>query len=206
MTLQTLHPTQFDHGRILTQTPSFTIGPPSPACSSVLALTRLVAPKGADLLLDGIRNGLFISQTETPNTIQNEQGMRSLRRAPKITPEDRHINWNTWSAEEIMRRHNVIGPLWNTASSERNGITRAKRVIWVSGFSRTMVSPGLSLKPGTFIDKQFQDPEVWRLSVTTCDGALLRIDEAKVEGYGTQDARQAVRRAGMLRGGLDILK
>ena len=158
-----------------------------------------VAPKGAELLLEGIRKGLFVPEKENPDVIQIEQTTKSLRRAPKITPEDRHINWNTWSADEIIRRHRVIGPLWNTASSYSDGKITEKRIIWVSGFSRSQTPSRPSLGAGTPFVEQPPDSNLLALAVRTCDAALLRIDKAKIEGGGTQDACLAVRRAGMLR-------
>lgn len=162
---------------------------------------KLVASNGATLLVDGIRKGLFVFEKEPPDIIPNEQATESLRPAPKITPEDRHINWNTWNADEIIRRHSVIGPLWNNVSSSSNGEISHKRIIWVSGFSRALHSPEVSIGPGTpLIDDEYQAQDMPRLAVRTCDGVWLKIDKAKVEGGGTQDARPALRRAGMRRG------
>lgn len=192
VTLQTLHPTQFDHGKILAQTPPFEFAPPD--------LMKLVASKGAKLLVDGIREGLFVSQEETPDIIPNEQATETLRPAPKLTSKDRQIKWNTWSADEILRRHSVIGPLWNKVSSSSNGTISYKRIIWVSGFSRALNPPALSIGPGIpLIDEEYQAQNRPSLAVRTCDGVWLRIDKARVEGGGTQDARPALRRAGMRR-------
>ena len=55
-----------------------------------------------------------------------------LKLAHKITPEDRHIDWTTWPADQIIRYSNVIGPLWSNI--EEAGSTEAHRCIWPSGF------------------------------------------------------------------------
>ena len=200
MTLQSLHPTRFDHGRILAQTLPFRFDTPFSESCTVADLMKLVAPKGAQLLLDGIRKCLFVPDADSLSAVGDEQDTRSLRRAPKITPEDRHIDWNTWSANEIIRRHRVIGPLWNTATSHSDGKVTDKRIIWVSGFSKSSAPSALSLDTGLPFIEQSQDMNGLGLKVKTSDGALLRSDTAKVEGGGTQDACHVVRRAGMLRG------
>lgn len=200
VTLQALHPTRFDHGRILAQTPPFSVETVFQDSSTVPGLMKLVAPKGAELLIEGIRKGLFVPNKENPDIIQNNQATRSVRPAPKITPEDRHINWNTWSADEIILRHRVIGPLWNTASSYVNGKMTKKRIIWVSGFSRSPTASQLSLRAGIPFVEQPPDSDLLALAVRARGGAFLRIDQAKIEGGQTRDAFLAVRHAGMLRG------
>lgn len=201
MTLQTLHPTRFDCGKILAQTPPFKFGTPFPESSTVPDLMKHVAPKGAELLVDSIKKGLFVPEEGNPDIIPNEQATKCRRRAPKITPEDRHIKWDTWSADEIIRRHRVIGPLWNTANTYSDGKVTEKRLIWVSGFSRspTPLHRSLLLRgPGIPFVEQPLDSDMPGLAVTTCDGAVLRIEKAKVEGGKTQDAYHAVRRTGIL--------
>ena len=199
VTLQTLHLKRFDHGRILAQTPPFSVETVFRDSSGVPGLMELVAPKGAELLIEGIRKGLFVPNKENPDIIQNNQATRSVRPAPKITPEDRHINWNTWSADEIIRKHQIIGPLWNIASSFVDGKITKMRIIWVSGFSRSPTASQLSLRAGKPFVEQPPDSDILALAVRTRGGTFLRIDKAKIEGSSTKDAFLAVRQAGMLR-------
>jgi methionyl-tRNA formyltransferase len=74
-------------------------------------LLKIVTPKAAEMLVKGLRNRLFI-----PPLVDLGQNKRAqtLTHAPKITPEDRHIDWMTWgeSPEIMMRRHLALQKLW----------------------------------------------------------------------------------------------
>jgi methionyl-tRNA formyltransferase len=183
ITLQTLHPHRFDQGRILLQTPSpgFTI--PNPQSITPSELTALLAPQGAALLVQGLRNGLFLTSDFTKNETLLE------RPAPKITQEDSRIKWGSWTVEEILLRHRVVGPLWNIAET-LSGIS--KRIIWPSGF--TISDLVLS---GSSTGVPIVRPEEPYVYILTVDGVTLRAEHAKVEGDETRPASQALMRARM---------
>ncbi|KAK4958663.1 Methionyl-tRNA formyltransferase [Elasticomyces elasticus] len=61
VTLQTLHPQHFDQGTILAQTPWPGEEIPEAARESNAALLEWIAPKAADMLLQGIYNKVFVS-------------------------------------------------------------------------------------------------------------------------------------------------
>ena len=42
-----------------------------------------------------------------------------LCHASKITAEDRHIDWHTWTAEDIMLRQRVLGTTWDDVTYQR---------------------------------------------------------------------------------------
>ena len=112
VTLQTLDPAQFDHGVILAQTPS--PGLEVPEHCTVPNLLDIVTPKAAQILVDGIRDGLFVRPLEDVGWRKPEtEG--SLIHAGKIRPEDRHIDWANWTWAEISKRNRVVGPLWSNA-------------------------------------------------------------------------------------------
>lgn len=110
MTVQTLHPEHFDQGTILAQTPypGFEHG-----CSTVPELVTLMSSKGAEMLVQVITNRLFLQPIKSPDTFQDHRVTATARAAPKITTQDKFIDWNTWTAEVIIRRHLIIGPLWS---------------------------------------------------------------------------------------------
>ncbi|KAK3714174.1 Methionyl-tRNA formyltransferase [Vermiconidia calcicola] len=108
----TMHPTRFDHGNVLWQTPAPGFRVPDSCTPQQLrnALGRL----SAEMLRGGIENGLFLPPLKdvTNGTADPE----SLDHAPKVTPEDRHIDWTTWTADEILLRDRVLGRLWDTTT------------------------------------------------------------------------------------------
>ncbi len=195
ITLQTLHPQHFDHGTILAQTPYPGFEIPEPGNCTVRQLLGLVAPKGADMLVQGIRDRLYVPPLKEVGWFHGREDAQNLRRAPKVTSEDRHVDWNSWTAEDVLRRNRVIGPLWNMATC-RESSAPEKRIIWDSGFKATAVTANPDLLPGVpFADGQSKEHN---LLVGTCDGKILEIDNAKVEGEKSTRPWLAAGRAGMM--------
>ncbi|MCJ1389256.1 Methionyl-tRNA formyltransferase [Xylographa bjoerkii] len=187
ITLQTLHPHHFDQGNILLQTPHPGLEIPNPESITTTEFSAFLAPKGADLLLQGLREHIFLSESDP-------KAMVGLTRpAPKITPEHRHIDWCKWSAEEILRKHRVIGPLWSKAAARGPPGKDEKRIIWSSGFEKVHASlydtvPGLGLVSAS-------DPHIY---IRTVDQQVLRAESAIVEGSGKKTANYAVNKASMV--------
>ncbi|CZT20375.1 uncharacterized protein RCC_06235 [Ramularia collo-cygni] len=128
VSLQTMHPTQFDRGAILSQQSMHV-----PENASVEGMVDLLGEMGAELLASGIENGLFID----PKDISTVPG-KKLRHAPKITPLDRNIaDWKTLTAEEILRRDRVLGKLWDDTTYELCYASgQSKRVTFHDGWRR----------------------------------------------------------------------
>ncbi|KAI9794762.1 MAG: Methionyl-tRNA formyltransferase [Peltula sp. TS41687] len=186
VTVQTLHPEHFDHGRILAQTPLLDI--PSPDTCTVKQLRDFLAPIGAELLIQSIRQRLFLPSDDKDDKVSREiQNQEQLSWAPKIRTEDSHINWQTWTADEILRRQRVLGPLWNLASSRTEGTLTLKRIIMQE--IRVIRTPGFRQLPTgvPFLLKR----EKRRLLVQTCDEKVLEIPLIKVEGRPFKDAAGA---------------
>ncbi|MCJ1293934.1 Methionyl-tRNA formyltransferase [Xylographa carneopallida] len=187
ITLQTLHHHYFDQGDILLQTPHPGLEIPNPNTITPNKLSAFLAPKGAELLLQGLRERVILSGS-------NPKPRSSLTRpAPKITPQDRHIDWGKWSAQEILCRHRVIGPLWSKAAAGRLADGNEKRIIWSSGFEKVHATmedtePGLGLISAS-------DSAIY---VPTIDQQILRAESAIVEGSGMKPASHAVKKAGMV--------
>lgn len=194
ISLQTLHPYHFDQGEILAQTefPGF-----EHLCSTVPQLLAVVAPKGAEMLVKGLKDRVYVPPTQHVASPQVEDGGRPPRHAPKITPENRHIDWDTWTADRILRTHRVLGPLWNTTQTLLAGQTREKRIIWAAGFQKLQdpmhIFPdsGHPIVTGLFSKSQ-------SLCIRTCDGHTLFVDQVKIEGEATSYAWHAIQRHGMV--------
>ena len=130
LTLQTLHPSKMDHGAILAQTPRPGLPVPDPHDTTVSAFTHRLGSLGASLLLEGLKQRLFVPPIRDLTPELDIDSLGEIKPAPKITPEDRHINWATWSSDKIRRRARIVGPLWSTV--EEAGSEKAHRCIWSS--------------------------------------------------------------------------
>lgn len=188
VTVQTMHPAKFDHGKLVSQTPR--PGVKIPEKSTPDDLLHILGPIGAELLCDTIDKGLFI---EPIRDLGIDHPADSLSHAPKITPEDRHIDWKTWSADEIQLRDRVLGRLWDTTTYSDCGLsessTEPKRTTfqgpWSIAWRR---SENVSIPPGT---PRLLGPEGGaaqnKLAIDTIDGETIVPSQATIEG-GRKDA------------------
>lgn len=194
ISLQTLHPTKLDHGEILAQTeyPGF-----EHLCSTVPQLVAMVAPKGAEMLVKGLIDRVYVPPTQHVGSPQIENGGRKLRHAAKITPEDRHIDWDTWTADRILRTHQVLGPLWNITQTSHADRIHEKRIIWAAGFRKAQDPMHIFPESGHPIVRGLFS-KTKSLCIRTCDGHTLFVDQVKVEGGATCLAWHAIQRYGMV--------
>jgi len=120
-----MHPTKFDHGVVLAQTPGIAIG----EGATPEDLLGVLGPIGAELLVRGVEEGVFVpplrdvsggggGESETADARISE-----LAHAPKISPADREIDWASWTAEEILLRDRALGGrLWDGGLWARAGL------------------------------------------------------------------------------------
>lgn len=187
VTLQTMHPTRFDHGAILDQTP--TPGIRIPAMCTPDEVLRLVGPLGAEMLCRSIERGLFLSPVKDAQKDVAELG--GFDHAPKITPEDRHIDWKTWTVEDIVVRDRVLGRLWDAQTylhcREIQGSPAAKRITfhgpWIVESAHKIDQPPLvsAGQPVLIHDNLHND---WKLGIWTRDGRPVCPTSATIEGEG----------------------
>lgn len=216
VTLQTMHPKHFDHGTILSQTPAPGFDIPNPDSCTLAELEDIVTYEGAQILLNGIKDGLFVPPIEDAGW-RAAEGTDTLIHAPKITPEDRHLDWANWKLVDINRRHRVLGPLWNSALVSKRGpsLYQYKRVILTEteevdppkGCDSFSLVPGLPFVQGGH-PVEFKNGKA--LYVFTSDGKVIRINQMKVEGEQFANGLQAAIKARMfgdrtfLSGGLEF--
>lgn len=208
MTLQTLHHKNFDHGVVLSQTPAPGFDIPNPGSCNVSELIEFVAPKGAELLVDGIDKGLFLPPIKDAGWRSTEKP-EDLIHATKIIPEDKHIDWSNWTKQDIERRNRVLGPgtLWSKALvSNKSGdgalsfnykrviLTDTEEVDPPQGCHSFSVVPGL---PFATSPHPVEPKKGRALYVFTQDGKSLRINQMKVEGEPVADALRAAIKARM---------
>lgn len=108
VTVQTLHPSKFDEGNVVLQTPFPGIPIPDPTQITSPELRRLLAPIGAELLVRSLREGLYLRPQSTPSIARTSK----LHHAPKLSPEARHINFRSMASTHILRLNRALGRLW----------------------------------------------------------------------------------------------
>ncbi|KAL2828708.1 formyl transferase [Aspergillus cavernicola] len=207
VTLQTLHLQHFDHGVILAQTPFPGFEIPNPDSCTVPELSDAVAPKGAEILVEGIRNGLFVPPVDDAGWYSSGR-QENLIHAAKIKPEDRHIEWGSWTSTDISRRNRVLGPLWSkslvlgetsgpipTFQQRRVILSELEEVQPLKGSEAFALVPGLPFIDGEYTVKADSGKGVY---VFTRDRKLIRIHQMKVEGQQNADALRAALKARMV--------
>lgn len=211
VTVQTLHAEKFDHGIILDQTPLPGFNIPDPDTCDVPRLLDLVSDKGAEMLVNVVRKRLFVKPSPSSKPIASNG--HGGRHAPKISPEDRHIDWKAWTWDRISRHFRVLGPLWNTAlignepsssvqkpHRKRIILTKVEPVnpsdVGIDPDFLTALSAGLPFVPESHSKSEKNKSQC--IYVLTCDGQLLQVNEMKVEGEKATAAYAASLKANMI--------
>jgi hypothetical protein len=133
VSVQTLHPTKFDHGQILAQTPlpGIEVGEEP----TVEGLEDRLAPLGAELLVQTLRERRFVdpvsSVAHSEEDLKKALEIEKLAFAPKLTAKDREIDWDKDSNESIFLRSKALGLLYNNQiRDDASGIKEKKRIIF----------------------------------------------------------------------------
>lgn len=122
VSLQTLHPTKFDHGVVLDQTPYPGIKIPRPDTVTVELLKAMLAELGSVMLVNAIRNKLYVPPyVPVPASLDK----RELTKAPKIVQNTRAVDFQTMSRDAILRLARGIQPLTLVAGATPVGGTES---------------------------------------------------------------------------------
>lgn len=129
VSLQTMHPTKFDHGTVLKQTDEM----PIPQDSTHEDMLHVLGPLGAEILRKGIEEALFVPPVQDVREGMTAPAQRDL--APKITSRDRQIDWNSWTADDVVLRDRALGDLWDTQTfarcqAQKHVAVASKRIIF----------------------------------------------------------------------------
>lgn len=184
VSLQTMHPSRFDHGMILAQT--LHPGYPIPEDCTPEHLVEKLGQLSAEMLVKGIEEGVFVSPTPAVNGADPEG---KCEHAPKIQPEDRHICWSNWTADRIMRYDRAIGRLWDATTYQRcyahKGDT-SKRVTfhgpWRQVSDEQVHEDGSSMMGGQPVLCRVNGSKQRVLAMRTVDGNLLSPESVTIEG------------------------
>lgn len=122
VSLQTLDDTAFDHGAVLAQTPPL----PIPCDATLTSLTAQLADVGAAMLVQGLRDGLYIPPNED---VSRGAVAAAERHAPKVHKDEAQVRWDAWTGDEWRRRRAVFGSVWTMGTGAGRG-AGDKRVIF----------------------------------------------------------------------------
>ncbi|KAK6433186.1 Methionyl-tRNA formyltransferase [Oleoguttula sp. CCFEE 5521] len=194
VSLQTMHPTAFDAGVVLAQTPA--PGTPIAGDATIAELVASLGQAGADMLTAVIVDRTYAPPYQAIASI--DLAGTPLQHAPKITPEDRRIDWSTWTSETILRRDRVLGRLWDSttvlrlhAATDQNALsspgTKARRITFTGPWSRCESAVGQTdaLRPGQPIlltDSKNEATGGTTIGMTCVDGQVLAPQSATIEG------------------------
>jgi methionyl-tRNA formyltransferase len=153
------------------------------------------------MLVKGIQNRVFVPPLKDAGWRATADS-NDILHAAKITPEDRHVNWQNWTWADINCRQRVLGSLWSKAlapakPSEGQDTTsyEEKRIIFdeieeaphhFPESERLALLPGVPFIRGHVSSQSPGDDKA--LYVYTRDGRLLRLGKMKVEGDKTKDS------------------
>jgi methionyl-tRNA formyltransferase len=106
VSVQTLHPQHFDHGIILAQTPA--PGLPIPDDITAQELEAQLAQTGATMLVD-----VLMSRKQVP-PLRDAGCYYSgpLDHAPKITKQDRFVDFSKQTVHDIVTSQRALGDIW----------------------------------------------------------------------------------------------
>ncbi|PPJ52248.1 hypothetical protein CBER1_10519 [Cercospora berteroae] len=199
VTLQTMHPSKFDHGKILSQTTLPGIEIPEEA--TVQQLIDILGPLGAKMLKDGIQQGLF-KHPETADSA-HEADEANLVHASKITNEDAHVNWESWPAGKVSRYGRVLD-LWDTttyrACTGKDPLRVKFKGPWRVLDSSKISSDDLAYsRPGSPFVCRVEGEKGLQFAVETVNGYLMSPQSASIEskepGKGLQVLTQGLQHA-----------
>jgi len=198
ITIQTLSEVGFDQGKILAQTPP--LGIPNPELCTPIELLDFVKPLAGEMLAKYVQDTYLKSdghdkKEALPIITQSE--IKDVRHAPKIVPSDRQIDWENWSAKELLRRDRVLGRLWTTIryQDEITGQEHEKRVVF-DGFELLAADSDLAMSlvethdcyrlPGIPVDIYSLEKSL--VIVTKPDHQFVKVNSVTIEGRKKQDA------------------
>ncbi|KAH3666198.1 hypothetical protein OGAPHI_004387 [Ogataea philodendri] len=165
VSIQTLDKKHFDRGNILLQEKY-----PIARDETLFSLIDRLGTKGGQLLKHVLDNKLYDSSVQ-PYITPTEP----FSHAAKIQPQEKLINWHSYTTEHLIRRENTLGPLYTKiAAVSRTGEHGSKRV-YLPNLRPAMRLPDLT-QPGQFA---LHDD---KLVVATADGAV-ECAGAKVAGF-----------------------
>ncbi|KAI7088187.1 Formyltransferase [Hortaea werneckii] len=192
ITLQTMHPTRFDHGMILDQEEA-----PVPPQSTPEDLVDMLGPLGARMLAKGVESGIFVP----PLTDFANSGSPTIEpsHAPKITPEDRHIDWKSWTAEMVQTRDRVLGRLWDSTTfascMDDSPTATAKRINYIGPWTIFPAAPPRDIVPQPGLPVLLPGQKATSFGIWSADAQLMVPQGVTIDGEPKAGAGQKLAHA-----------
>lgn len=126
------------------------------------------------MLVETLRRQLFVPP------ISAVQNTYEASLAPKITPEDAHIDWAAWGADEMELRAEMLGEVWTELGyeMEQPDVPRKRAILY--DIKALDFTPELDIPVGCF---RYLKREYQEMMVLKCkDGEWVRVGAVKVEG------------------------
>lgn len=192
VTIQTLHPSKFDHGAIVAQTEELSVPALLLKKTTIKSMPRNTAILmdqlgiiGADLLSKVIMNGSY------KRTLP-ESGKYKSSLAPRIKTEDKAIDWEKDTSEALVTKFNTLGPMYTFKEIEvkKKGIsTFLRKRILFHDISIASNSGQLRL-PGEF----FLNPVTNTLVVRCANDTMISVNSIQFEGFQVETPELFVKR------------
>jgi methionyl-tRNA formyltransferase len=199
VSLQTLDPKAFDHGVVLAQTPS--PGIPIPAGATLQQLTESLAKVGAEMLVQGLRDGVHVPPHTNAGWMADQLKGEELIHAPKVSKGESQINWPEWNSTDVARFLNIFSTVWTHA---RNDKGKFKRVLFldaesvseqdVRGRGEEIVfrfergTEGQDMQRNVKVDDEYD-----AFYIQVADESWVRVRNVKVDGKTTQMSKVGMR-------------
>lgn len=184
VSLQTLDLKHFDRGKILAQTPAQRI----PESCDYQTLHNLLTPLAADLLVQGLRDGVHVpplEEVKEVNGANTEQDVITPLHAPKITKADCQIL--PQHIPQLLLWYRVLGPLWMWT---RDPATKTRTRLILSDISladSALKPPVPPKKSNTKKKTETPTPEMYRRSLALEYDVSKPADENTVSGEGERE-------------------
>lgn len=195
VTIQTLDPGKFDHGKIVAQTEPLIVNdilkrsnstPPIGYPRKTGIMLHELGIIGADLLAETIRTERF-NLEKNDNFITSYQYSPSL--ASKLNKDTQRINWNCDTAEDILKKFEVLGVPFAAKNTERKGHREQKRVLF-HDFRTIEGRRNTNLRPG-----QFRYDEESGTLIVTCKGNQdIQVSLVQFAGHAIENPKHFVNR------------
>ena len=181
-----------DKGAILAQTDSPGLMISDGARGGFASFVHYMAPYGADLLLETLRQGFHVQPAQDSSSpARLALGGQTPRHARKLDIEDRHVDWSKWPAEKILRYQKLLQTLWN--NFDINGCPA--KLVWSKRFEIAKATKyDLAVAPG--VPYTSNNDRSWLIN--TVDSKALKVYECTVAGDKTRRVAHVAKKYNMI--------
>ncbi|SMR60798.1 unnamed protein product [Zymoseptoria tritici ST99CH_1E4] len=183
VSLQTMHPERFDAGKVLDRRKVDV-----PENAGVGDMIGILGPLGAEMLGNYVSSNAFAGGVRGHEDVMQDEENPKSSYAAKLTKQDQHVDWTTWTAEQVVRYDRVLGNLWDMSTyrsclPDKANVKGDKRV--------TFQGPWSVFKPEKDVFVVYDEEGVVlcqnsykerHLALETADGLLVSPASATIEG------------------------